>query len=608
KRSGENLLNAAEQSNIILEDAQKNDLPSDLSVSLTSDQSDQTRTQVEELQNSIIFGVLLVVSVLLFFLGLRNALFVGIAIPMSMFMSFMILNAIGFTFNVMVLFSLVLALGMLVDNGIVVVENIYRLMDEGMSPFKAAKYGVGEVAWPIIASTATTLAAFIPLAFWPGMMGEFMKYLPITLIVVLSSSLFVALVINPVLTSMFMKVGEDRVNKSKARRNGLIFIAVGLVFTAMSFGFDSGAVRGLGSVIVITGLFIIINAFILSPAATRFQNGFLPRLERLYERTLAFALRGKNPYFFFWGTAGMLVFSFMLMGAFPPKVLFFPANQPQYLNIFIEKPIGTDIESTNEVTMEIEEIVMAVAERPEYQVQVNDTLTEPVVNSIIGQVGAGTSDPAQGPSLGNSPHKARITVSFVKFADRNGIETTDVLDAMREELKSYSGADIKVTKNEDGPPQGAPINIEIKGEDYDSVLHYAGDLKRFIDSKEIYGIEELKLDVNKEKPELPINIDRAKARRYGLSTAQVGDAIRTALFGKEISTYKDGEDDYPINIRFDEKYRNNPDALLNQKITFRDPATGRIKQIPISAVATYEKRNTFSAVKRIDLDRVITIT
>ena len=611
KRAGENLIEASDQINSILADAAANDLPPDLNISLTNDQSDQTRTQVEELQNSIIFGVILVVGVLLFFLGLRNALFVGIAIPLSMFMSFMILNAMGITFNVMVLFSLVLALGMLVDNGIVVVENIYRLMDEeGMSPFDAAKYGVGEVAWPIIASTATTLAAFIPLAIWPGMMGAFMKYLPITLIIVLSSSLFVALVINPVLTSVFMKVGEEAINKKKALKIGIIISGIGLLFVMAGQSAEVIGLKVLGNLTLISGLLVLLNAFVLNPATRRFQNGFLPVLENLYERFLKYALKGASPYVFFWGTGSLLVVSLVLFALFPPKVEFFPANEPQYLNVFIEKPIGTDIETTNRIAQEIEAKVFEVVERDEFQ-RTDKENGEPIgsiVNSVIGQVGNGTSDPAQGVQLSNTPHKARITVSFVKFQERQGISSNDVLNAVREELKTYADADIVVTKNEAGPPQGAPINIEIKGEDYDSLMVHATALKQYINRLNVPGIEELKLDVDKNKPEMPVIIDRAKARRYGLSTAQVGSAIRTALFGKEVSTYKDGEDDYPINIRFKDEYRNNPDALLNQKITFRDPATGRIKQVPISAVASFEKRNTFSAVKRIDLDRVITIS
>ena len=319
KRAGENLIAASNGINGIIADAREDYLPENLTVSITNDQSDQTRTQVDELQNSIIFGVLLVVGVLLFFLGLRNALFVGVAIPLSMFMSFMILSALGITFNVMVLFSLVLALGMLVDNGIVVVENIYRLMDEGKSSIVAAKQGVGEVAWPIIASTATTLAAFLPLAIWPGLIGEFMKYLPITLMIVLSSSLFVALVINPVLTAAFMRVGEDGVSKKRAHRVTLSLIVFGGIFLVL------GA-TAFGNILLIAGLLTIANAYVLNPGTLLFQNRFLPRLEQGYERFLRYALAGRRPWTFFFGTAGLMVVAFVLLGAFPPKVEFFPSN------------------------------------------------------------------------------------------------------------------------------------------------------------------------------------------------------------------------------------------------------------------------------------------
>ncbi|MBE0424613.1 MAG: efflux RND transporter permease subunit, partial [Lutibacter sp.] len=230
KRGGENLINASTQIDAIIAKAKKSYFPSNLYISKTNDQTSDTKTMVADLENSIILGIILVVVVLLFFLGIRNALFVGIAIPLSMFMSFIVLNALGVTLNTMVLFSLVIALGMLVDNGIVVVENVYRLLDEGYSRFDAAKYGVGEVAMPIIASTATTLAAFFPLAFWPGMMGEFMRYLPITLIIVLVSSLFVALVINPVLTSVYMKIKEEEVNFKKIVIFSSILFFVGVVF------------------------------------------------------------------------------------------------------------------------------------------------------------------------------------------------------------------------------------------------------------------------------------------------------------------------------------------------------------------------------------------
>jgi multidrug efflux pump len=602
KRAGENLINAADQISEILEDAKANYFPEDLQVTITNDQSKYTRTQVSELENSIIFGMLLVILVLLFFLGLRNALFVGIAIPMSMFMSFMILGAAGITLNMMVLFALVLALGMLVDNGIVVVENIYRLMDEGMPAWDAAKYGVGEVALPIIASTATTLAAFAPLAIWPGMIGEFMFYLPLTLMIVLGSSLFVALVINPVLTSMYMKIKENPTNVRRLYTVVSILVLLGLLIVM-------AGMPVVGNLLIISGLLGMANRFILTPGTRAFQNRALPWMERGYRNFLSFALAKRNPVKFFGGTFALLIFSFMLLGAFSPKVIFFPINQPNYVNIFIEAPIGTDIEKVNQITQELEKRVLEFGKKYEVIETINGVERQHnyLIESVIAQVGEGTSDPAQGPSMAQTPHKARITVSFSQFQFRRGLITLDVMEEIRSLMKGVPGVQIVVDKENNGPPVGKPINIEITGDDYEQLLAEATNVKRFIDSKNIPGIEELKLDVEVGKPEMIVEIDRAKARRLNLSTGQIGMALRNALFGMELSSFKSGEDDYPIMVRLSDKYRYNADALMDQKITFRDQTNGRIQQVPISAVATPVKSATFSAVKRKDMKRLITV-
>ncbi len=543
KRGGENLLNASQKITNIITLASENVFPKNLIISKTNDQSNDTKTMVSDLENSIILGVILVVIVLYFFLGFRNALFVGIAIPLSMFLSFTILNFMGVTLNTMVLFSLVIALGMLVDNGIVVVENIYRLMDEGYSKTDAAKFGVGEVAMPIIASTATTLAAFFPLILWEGIMGEFMKYLPITLIIVLSSSLFVALVINPTLTSLFMKVTPKKEKKKTA----------------------------------------------------------LSKLENNYEKTLQYALQKHRPYLFVAGTFVLLFFTGILMGIFPPKTLFFPNTQAKQVFVFIEYPIGTDLEQTNQVSKRIEKDI------ENYLKKYEENGANFLITSVIGQVGEGTGDPSKGQNGSKTPNKARITIDFVKFQDRKGIETENVLTGIRNLLHGYPGISIVVDKPEDGPPTGAPISIEISGDDYNLLLETASQLKAFVNTSNVAGIEELKLDIEQGKPEIPIIVDRQKARRLGVSTGQIGNIIRTSLFGKEISTYKGLEDDYPINIRLMDTYRNNKVALLNQKITFRDQSNGEIKQVPISAIATATETTTFSAVKHIDLNRVVTV-
>ncbi len=602
KKSGENLLNASDQIMEILEEAKATVLPEGLDISVTNDQSNNTRNMVNNLENSIIFGVILVVLVLLFFLGLRNALFVGVAIPLSMFMAFMILGSMGVTLNMMVLFSLILALGMLVDNGIVVVENIYRLMDQGYTPIRAAKEGVGEVALPIIASTATTLAAFLPLALWPGMMGEFMKFLPITLMIVLGSSLFVALVINPVLTKSFMKINEEKMPASKFNKRVIGFIGAGVLMLL------AGAVA-LANILFVIGLFMLLNKFFFTPATAWFQDTFLPILEKGYKRTLEYALGHSG--WFFGGTIGMLFFSFVLMGLFAPKVEFFPTNQPHYVNIFIEKPIGTDIETTNELTAKIEDIVierMAFLQDSIVKEKGDDVKPDFLVESIIAQVGEGTSDPNQGPSMGVTPHKARITVSFSEFEYREGVMTSDVMEDIRNTVKGFAGVQVTVDQDNGGPPMGKPINIEIVGEEYDKLIAISEEVKRHINDANIGGIEELKSDLELGKPELLVDIDRRKARRMGVSTQQVASELRTALFGLEVSKFKQGEDDYPIQLRLEERFRNNPEVLMNQRVTFRDQSTGQIVQVPISSIAESKRTSTFGSVKRKDLDRVISIS
>ena len=388
KRRGENLLDAADQIDMIVSEA-KETLPSDLKISLFNDQSVYTRNEVDNLVNSIISGVILVVLVLLFFLGLRNASFVGLAIPLSMLTGIMFLYISGTTMNIVVLFSLILALGLLVDNAIVVVENIYRYMQQGSDKATAAKFGASEVAMPIIASTATTLAAFIPLAVWPGLMGEFMKYFPITLIIVLSSSLFVALVINPVLTSKFMKLDEaedDKVVAKRKRKNVLIGALVMLVFGVMA---HLGGVEWFRNLMGFAILISLVNFFILRPGAFAFQGRVLPRLESLYDRFIKFVLRGKNPYALFGGTILLLVGTLGLVSVKPPVIEYFPSPDPMYINVFVELPIGTDIYKTNEVVKNIEgDINKAIDSRRQ------------IVEAVLTQIGENTADPNQPPELG----------------------------------------------------------------------------------------------------------------------------------------------------------------------------------------------------------------
>lgn len=595
KKSGENLLSATSKIFTILDEARNSGaLPDDLNITITNDQSEEIRSQLGNLENSVILAVILVVLILYLFLGLKNALFVGTAIPLSMLTSFVVFGVAGIQINMIVLFSLILALGLLVDNAIVVVDNIFRFVQKGYKVFDAAKLATSEIALPIIASTATTLAAFLPLAFWGGIVGEFMKYLPITLIIVLTSSLFVALIIVPVFSYNFYKEKRNPDEKRQISRKTKLIIVVGLILVGGVFHVLK--VMLAGNIFILVGLLYGFGQFVMAPLARLFEQKVLPFNERLYARTLRFALRGNNPMLFVIGTALFLVVSIMFYGIRQPNVNFFPVNEPQYIIVLAEMPVGTDIMATDSIMQVVERHVDKVIEP-----------YLPIVKSVLTTVGKGAIGENQF-TVGDTPNRGRITLTFVEFENRMGISTNNIMAELSDALLGqYPGIEFSIEKNAQGPPAGKAINIEVSGKEFDELLRITADMQKVIDDARIDGIEGLKIDLDTDKPELIVRINRDKARRFGLSTWQIAGTIRTALFGKEVSNLKVGEDEFPIMLRLKPEYRNSVTALMNQKITFRSQSSGRIMQVPISAVADIEYSKTYDAIKRIDLNRVITI-
>ncbi len=442
KRAGENIIETAELVKAEIEKIRP-ELPLGTQVTITGDQSVVIEDMVSNLENNIISGLILVVAVLLFFLGLRNALFVGVAIPLSMLLSFIIMDIAGMTMNMIVLFSLILALGMLVDNAIVIVENIYRYMEEGFDRVTAAKKASGEVAVPVIAATATTLAAFLPLAFWPGIVGEFMGYLPLTLIITLSSSLFVALVINPTLCSLFMSVqGSQRRRMTRGAR-GLILGVTGLVLLSVS---ASNMLTGV--LFVATGILLwLLYRLIFLPVGTFFLENALPKFLRLYERQLGLALDHR------WITIGVavgaLIITFMVFGMFSKGVEFFPENiPPDNMFVQLEAPVGTRVDFTDYLVSQVEEEVSNLDGRNDFE-------------SVVATVGS-----VQGGFIGGSSENlATVAISLVDFNDRQH-EVFTTLEEMRSRIgQELAGADLSVEVEEMGPPTGLPVTIEIAGPD-----------------------------------------------------------------------------------------------------------------------------------------------
>ncbi len=605
KRAGKNMVAAANQAIEIVEKAKIDVFPSDLKVTIANDQSSKTIGQVDDLVNNIIFGVILVVVVLMFFLGFKNAVFVGFAIPMSMFMSLMILNLLGYTLNTMILFGLIMGLGMLVDNGIVVVENVYRLMDEeGMSRVEAAKKGIGEIAFPIIISTATTVAAFIPLGLWPGVMGQFMIILPITLSTVLGSSLFVAIFFNSVLVSQFMNTEDENMPMKQIVIMTSVMAILGLL--VIVFGETYSA---LGTLMLFTSVMLWVYRLFLRGWANSFQNKTLPRLEAWYERMLRKALSGKRPYFLTLGTFVLLILAFMTFGmslsSQRTKVEFFPDNKPNQIIVYIEYPQGTDIEKTNTITKQIEQKVFTVLNEDTYMDEDHNFLVE----SVVSQVGEGAGNPqTDGGSAAEMPHKGKITASMREFKYRRGEDSEGLRQKVQRALVGiYPGVLISVEKDANGPPAGSPINIEIQGDDYKELIATAERMRDFINTRSIAGIDELKIDVNRDKPGMQVVVDRKKAGELMVSAGQVGQQLRNSIFGAKAGVYKEDGEDYDIYVRFNKEDRYNTSAIFNQRITFKDQSSGKTKEVPVSAIATQTNSSGFSAIKHKAVKRVVTV-
>jgi len=596
KRGGENAIFASTSIRDIIDKAKIDFLPNNLDVNVINDSSDYTINSVNDLMNNLIFGIILVVTVITFFLGIKNALFVGFAIPMSMFLSLFFLSLFGFTLNRMVLFGLVMGLGLLVDNGIVVVDNIYRLMkEEGLSRIKAAKLGIGEVALPIIVSTATTIAAFIPLGTWPGIIGEFMIYFPITLSAILGSSLIVAIFFNSMLVSSFMSTSEDNFSNRFLFRATYFLGTLGIIFIIFS------STRIFGSIFLLICLFLWFYKYFLRNQLFIFREKVLPVLENNYSKFLTYALSGIRPYIFLSGTFLLFIFSIVLMGVFPPKIEFFPDNEPQQILVSIEYPEGTDILKTNETSKLVEKEIYKVINRPEY----NDNGYNFIVESSITNVGEGASVSSSG---SGTPHKSLITMTMREFKYRRGLSSEDLRKEIQLNLiDKFPGIAILVEKDSQGPPSSYPVNIEIYGDDYEELIETAISMKNFLDQENIEGIEQLKIDVTKSKPGLEFTVDKMKSGELGIPAGLVGQTIRNSIIGTKAGVYKQDGEDYEINVRFDNEFKNDFNSILNQNITFRDQSSGMTKDIPVASIVEEKNIASFNAIKHIDLQRVVTL-
>ncbi len=607
KRSGENLIEAATKVNAIVDELQTNgQLPpkGKLNIVITGDQSKKTATSFKDLVNTIIIGFILVLLVLMFFMGVNNAFFVALSVPLSVFVAFLFLPAADYivgthvTLNFIVLFALLFGLGIIVDDAIVVIENTHRIYNNGKVKIeRAAKEAAGEVFIPVLAGTLTTLAPFFPLLLWKGLIGKFMIYLPTMLILTLAASLIVAFIINPVFAVSFMKPEGRAFEKPKNqifKANWFwLCLLLGIILNIAGW-------HGTGNFLIFIPLVGIIERYVLRDIIHFFQEKALPNLMNRYETLLKWILVGKRPMKALIALFVLFPISLILLIARGNKSTFFPSGDPSFIYVYIKMPVGTKIATTDSVT--------SILEKRVQKILANELPGKPggIVESIITNVAVSANNPRDN-NRSTQSNLGRIQVSFVEFENREGKTTKPFMEEIRKQMTGIPGANIQVAQEDAGPPTEPPVNIEITGDNFDEISKVAYALQNHLDTNRIFGVEGLKMDIDLNNPEISILIDREKVMHEGLSTAQVGMEIRNAVFGKEASKLKDGEEEYKIQIRYADLQRNNITDLMNMRITFRDFSNNSIKQVPLNAVATVDYTNTSGAVKRKNVKRTIQI-
>ncbi|RZK46996.1 MAG: efflux RND transporter permease subunit, partial [Pedobacter sp.] len=502
---------------------------------------------------------------------------------------------IGFTLNMIVLFSFLLALGIVVDDAIVVIENTHRIYDNGKVPIKsAAKMAASEVFLPVLTGTLTTLIPFIPLAFWNSVIGEFMFFLPITLIITLVASLLVAYIINPVFAVDFMK-SNDHENPQGRRRwtkrdkvTMIVFLSiVAICYVARAWG--------MGNFLIFLYGFVLLEKYVFSMWIFKFQTKAWPAFQNWYTRWLKIALAHPGKVIMI--TFGLLIGAIVLLFVRGKAPVFFPEQQPNFTYVYLNMPVGTDQAYTNEILKDVEKRVNKV---------VGENNKD--VSSIISNVTKGVTDP-QDEDQGDYPNRGKVTIAFVEFGKRTGEATSNYLNKVRDAVKGIAGAEITVAQEQGGPPTAKPISIEITGDNLDSLVNVSERLKKYLVAKNIGGVEELKSDFLNNKPEIIFDIDRERANREGISSGQIGMDLRTAIFGLEVSKFRDLDEDYEINVRAREEQRNNLEALKNMKMTYRDMGMGgQIRQVPLSSFANIDYVNTYGGIKRKQQKRIIILS
>jgi multidrug efflux pump len=530
KRTGEDIVRIVEEAKKILAEDQAR-WPAGTHYEITYDMSKNIKQMVDELQNHLLMGIVLVLLVLSFFLGVRNSLFISTAIPFSMAMGFIVLSYMGVTLNMVVLFSLVMVLGMLVDDGIVVVENIYRHMGMGKSRFQAALDGTKEVMVPVFTATLTTIAAFAPVLWMPGIMGEFLRYLPLTVCITLSGSLFVAFIFNPVFASLTMTKKE-------------------------AIELEGGASKG---------------------KFERFKDFYRGILRMVLHRPWVLSL-----FCILFVISGIIAY-----GKFGPGVVFFPIIEPDVVSVQVEGPLSQDISITDATLRVPERVCLSMPEKIAS------------VKTVGAIVGSGKSDRHFGGGQSES-NKGYLDIVFSDYEERS-VSSYKTMAWLENTLPAMvPGWKLQVFKQQNGPPTGKPVELEVSGDDYTQLSLLSDTLKKTI--QRVHGLTNVSNDYDPARPEIRVDVDREQAKRLGFSTLDVASAVRGSIYGNESGKYRVGKNEYKIMVRLAPSVRENLNGL-NEIVVSKEG-----KEAPLTSMAMISQGANIASIKHIDGKRSIQVT
>ena len=595
KRIGANIVDTVNQVKTIVEE-EKLKLPSKININYSGDDSVGIKNMLGDLQNNVIFSIILVMSVVVLFLGIRSSLLVGLAIPSSFLLAILILNALDYTVNMVVLFGLILSVGLLVDGAVVVVEYAQRKIQEGTKISEAYLKASSRMSLPIIASTLTTIAVFVPLLFWPGTVGGFMKYIPITLVAVLSSSLLMALVILPTVGSQSLKIRSLFL---------YIIIPIATIGILSSISFNLLNILGLSFIIqTIVKLFLVLSISFL--VYKLYKSNFfqlfnkkkkeikvqksndgddlidlskVKGLTKIYIKILSFLTN--HPLKIISFSLILLVSIYVTYSKYGNGVNFFPSVDAENTKVVIYARGNLSIKEKDDLVKKVEDKIL--------NIQKNNN----EFRSIYTTSG----------NVSNRQENSEDVIGFIdiEFTDWDLRRKADsIIDEIRQSTEGIAGIKVETRTQRAGPPGGKPIEINLASDDASLIPAEMEKIKNYLSKLE--NIRDLEDSSPSPSIEYQLYVNREEAAKYGANISIIGNTIKLLTSGLKLSEYRpdDSDESIPIFLRLPKNQR-----TIDQLNDIKIPTSSGY--VPISNFTTIKASQKTSNLVRINSKRTETV-